>query len=214
MKDLLRDFRSAKDSMAQLQGKMTRIIGEEAVKVVKQNFDLQGYDTGQGIHAWPKRHDVTNQAYDHSRENNATRIHVSNLIKKGTTVGKRSRVIRGKSYMSTPTGRISRATNKTYKGSTYHGSNPLLLQTRTLYRSITYFPHGKGVTIGVDPGLVIYAQKMNEGGAGKWGKVAKTNTPARQYMPRPGQPPNPKILRAITSKVKYEQDKAMAAFKK
>lgn len=198
MAQLLSDFRSARNKTEKLQNALPMIIGVEAVKVVRENFDKQGYDTGTSFTAWPKRADVTNIAYDYNRVSNSW-----TLKSKG----------RGRGSFVTPSGKASKAKNK-YKGSLYSGSNPILLQTRTLYRSIAYFLSGKKVTIGVDPTLAIYAQKMNEGGKGKWGKKNATNTPARQYMPRPHEPPNIKILNRVKAKVEFEQYNAMAAFRK
>lgn len=203
MAQLVADHRKMVAELTALQKQLPRIIGTEAVRAVKQNFQLQGYDTGTNFHKWPKRSDATNWAYDYNRNPNAQRIRVT----------KSGRVIRGAKVFLTSSGRKSKAKNR-YKGSTYQSSNPLLLQTRTLFRGITYFPGPNKVTIGVDPNLIIYAQKMNEGGPGKWGKKAKTNTPARQFMPRPGQPANPKIMRWAWNKVKYEQEKIMMPFRK
>lgn len=203
MTELVNDFRATQRAMEALQKQLPRIIGTEAVRCVKQNFQLQGYDTGSNFIKWPSRSDATNWAYDNNRGTNAQRI----------SVGKNGKVRRGSKFFATPTGRQSKAKNPS-KGSDYHSSNPILLQTRTLFRGITYFPATNKVTVGVDPNLIVYAQKMNEGGRGKWGKNARTNTPARQFMPRPGQPANPKIMRWAGNKVKYEQEKIMAPFRK
>lgn len=203
MAQLVADFRAMQRQMENLHRQLPRIIGTESVRCVKQNFQLQGYDSGSSFIKWPKRSDVTNWSYDYNRNPNATGIRVT----------KSGRVIRGKAKFVTSTGRKSRAKNR-YKGSAYQSSNPILMQTRVLFRGITYFPGTNKVTVGVDPNLIIYAQKMNEGGPGKWGKKAKTKTPARQFMPRPGQPANPKIMRWAGNKVKYEQEKIMMPFRK
>jgi hypothetical protein len=164
---LLVDMKAAKEAMKKLQGNIPRIIGNEAVKVIKQNFALQGYDSGAGVTAWPQRSPATNHRY-----------------------------------------------NKRYgvKGSVYQSTNPLLKQTGILYNAIQYKIQGKLVYIGVDIGAVPYAEKMNTGGPGKWGKNA-TNTPARKYMPAKNEPPNTKMLRAIIKKIKSERDRALAPFK-
>lgn len=198
MAQLLQDFRSARNKTEKLQNSLPLIIGVEAVKVVRENFDKQGYDTGVSFTAWPKRAAVTNWSYDYNRVSNSW------TIKSG---GK------GKGQFLTPSGRKSKAKNR-YKGSVISSLNPILLQTRTLYRSIAYFLSGKKVTIGVDPSLVIYAQKMNEGGKGRWGRKAATNTPARKFMPTPHEAPNPKILARVKEKVRFEQWNAMAPFRK
>lgn len=180
LQQLLQDFRKATGEMEILKNNLPRIIGVEAVKVVKQNFQLQGYDNGFGVNKWPPRSPDTNLSYDRGR---------------GRKLGAGSR-----------------AKNQ-YKGSVFGSHNPILMQTRNLYSSIQYFLAGRNVTIGVDINIVPYAQKMNEGGTGSWGKN-KTWPPARQYVPKPGEPPNPKILKAVAGKVEFEQNKIMKAFKK
>ena len=101
-----------------------------------------------------------------------------------------------------------------YKGSVYNYGNPILLQTRNLYNSVKYIISGNMVLIGCDLNLVPYAQKMNEGGQGRGWHDSVTNTPARQFIPRPGQPPNPKMLKAIEKKMLFERDKALKLFKR
>jgi len=166
--DLVNDFKAAKDAMKRVQENIPRIIGNEAVKVIKDNFRLQGYDTGTGVSPWKQRSQATITRYD-----------------------KRSGV----------------------KGSVYQSSNQLLKQTGNLYGAIQYKVQGKAVFVGVDLGVVPYAQKMNDGGPGKWGKNA-TKTPARKYMPAGNEPPNAKMLNAFIKKLNYERDKALANFKR
>lgn len=61
---LLKDWNEACDRMKRLQKNVPRIAGAESVKVVKNNFKLQGYDTGHGINEWKQRDEKTNKAYD------------------------------------------------------------------------------------------------------------------------------------------------------
>lgn len=203
MRQLQQDFARAAAKTEKLQNNLPRIIGVEAVRIVRQNFDLQGYDTGYGIKPWARRADVTNWAYDYNRSPNASRLRYN---RKGERLS-------SKAVFVTTSGRVSHANNP-LKGSVVNGSNPILLQTRTLYKGIQYFLNGKSVTIGVDPTLIVYAKKMNEGGPGKWGKYASTNTPPRQFMPKPNEPPNKKVLDAVDKKVKFEQYEAMKDFRK
>jgi len=167
--DLARKFKEARRAMAALDAKLPRIIGTVAVQVVKNNFKLQGYDTGSGVQKWPARAEVTNRSYDY-----------------------RSSV----------------------KGSVYNSSNPILEQTRNLYNAIRYQITGKKVRIGVDLTVVPYGEKMNDGGSGTWGKYAKTETPARKYMPNDTDGPNLAFLRPIERKIKFEREKVMKEFKK
>jgi hypothetical protein len=164
---LLADMKAARAAMKALQDKLPRIIGNESVKVIKDNFRLQGYDSGTGVTPWKQRSQATNTRYD-----------------------KRYGV----------------------KASVYQSSNQLLKQTGVLYNAIQYKVQGKLVFIGVDLGVVPYAQKMNDGGPGKWGKNA-TQTPARKYMPAKNEPPNAKMLKRIIKKVESERDKALSNFK-
>ena len=174
LSDALKDWREARERMQNLTKRLPVLMGAVCVNVVKQNFILQGYDSGSGIETWPARTDATNKSYTYGR-------------KKGRKKG-------GKSN---------------YKGSVYQPTNKLLLQTRNLYNAIKHVESGQNVFIGVDLGLIPYAQKMNEGGPGHWGKNA-TNTPPRKYLPTNG--PNPKMLKAILKKVDFERNKALNYF--
>lgn len=168
LSQLLTDWRTAQGNMRKLQGNIPKIIGNVSVRVVKDNFKQQGYDSGTGTAAWPKRKPETDKRYDK---------------------------------------------RKGVKGSVYQSSNPLLTQTRNLYNSVKYYLQGKGVTVGVDLTLVPYAEKMNKGGAGNWGKN-KTNTPARKFIPENSEGPNVKILKRVQKKVETEREKALKDFKK
>jgi hypothetical protein len=53
--------------MEKLTRDLPRIIGTEAVKSVKQNFQKQGYDSGSGVTPWKPRKASTNMAYDRGR---------------------------------------------------------------------------------------------------------------------------------------------------
>lgn len=169
--DLLADFRGSKAQLEKLVADLPRIGGAEAVKVVKDNFRLQGYDSGSGVTKWPERSAATQALYD-------KRVWV--------------------------------------KGSVYSSTRRLLEQTMALLNAIKYDEQGRKVRIGVDLSLVPYAQYMNEGV--KDGSLGPhhihTETPARQYMPLPGEPANPKIMKGIYAKVQYEADKALKVFKK
>lgn len=160
LSQLLSDWRTARANMEKLSNDIPRIMGAESVKVVKDNFKLQGYDSGTGVAGWEARAEKTDKAYD-----------------------KRHGV----------------------KGSVFNSNNPILKQTRNLYNAVKYAATKTLVTVGVDLGLIPYAQKMNEGGNG---------TPARKYIPGPSEAPNIKILKRIQKKVASERNKAMKNFKK
>jgi phage gpG-like protein len=192
--DLINDIRAKSAAMKKLQDDFPRIIGVESVKIIKQNFKLQAYDSGTGVKLWTKRAKVTDTAYSYNR--NA-------------------------SYRTPVLGKKSKYQNP-YKGSVVNASRPLLTQTGNLRDSINYQVTGKTVIIGVFPNVPkagakkeahSYAKKMNEGGSGTWSH-ATTHTPARQFMPRPNDGPNPKIIKAAIKKADYEISKIMAEWKK
>ena len=64
LSEALADFRTAKKAHDKLVQNLPRIIGFESVKVVKENFKLQGYDSGAGVNGWPKRKPKTDKSYD------------------------------------------------------------------------------------------------------------------------------------------------------
>lgn len=95
-------------------------------------------------------------------------------------------------------GRYRSGKNKTYKGSVYSGSNPLLMQTHNMYNSIKYQRIGNQVQVGIDLAVIPYAKAMNK---------------TRKFMPSDGEPPNLLILSRVKKKFEYEKNKAMAALK-
>ena len=142
MKDLAtlqRDIAEARKGMQALNENLPRIIGVETVKIIKQNFDMQGYDSGKGFEKWTPRKPATNAAYDRGR----TRI------TRGPNTGKLSKYRSGK--------------NSTYKGSVYSSAKPILDQTGTLKNSIHYRAMKRRVFIGVNLSEVPYAEAHNAG---------------------------------------------------
>lgn len=67
LKQLLSDWQRARKALEQTTDNLPRIIGTEVVKVVKQNFQVQGYDSGIGVKKWVKRAKKTDAAYDANR---------------------------------------------------------------------------------------------------------------------------------------------------
>jgi len=60
---LANDIAAARKGMQTLNENLPRIMGVESVKIVKQNFTLQGYDSGNGVEKWVQRKVATNLAY-------------------------------------------------------------------------------------------------------------------------------------------------------
>jgi hypothetical protein len=192
--DLISDIRVKTAAIKKMQEDAPRIIGVESVRILKDNFRLQGYDSGNGVIKWNKRSKVTDTAYSYNR--NA-------------------------SYRTPVRDKKSKYKNP-YKGSVVSASRPIMTQTGNLRDSINYQVAGKSVTIGVFPNVKkagalqeahSYAKKMNEGGSGKWGH-ASTSTPARQFMPKPSDGPNKKIITATIKKLDFELKKIMDDWKK
>lgn len=61
---LLADWRASSERMALVERSLPRIIGSEAVRIVRHNFLLSGYDTGSGVKLWPARKLTTDLRYD------------------------------------------------------------------------------------------------------------------------------------------------------
>lgn len=139
LQDLSRDWQEARRAMQKSVEDIPRIAGIIAVKVIKQNFVGQGYNTGIGVERWVPRKASTNRAYDAGKTRNSK-------------TGKLSKYRSGK--------------NSTFKGSVFSSENPLLIQTHALMNSIQYRANKREVFIGFDEGLIPYGKRMNEGGGG------------------------------------------------
>lgn len=177
MKDLTtlaNDIAQARKGMQTLNENLPRIMGVESVKIVKYNFYIEGYDSGNGIQQWARRKVSTNLAYGGNFTHGLHRIQ-------------------------------NKKRAKQYRGSVFNAGKPLLRQTLTLFNSIHYRVSGRRVFIGVDLGLVPYAQAHNEG---------LNHEPKRQYMPYGSQKANTKILAVMKKRIDYEQAKVMRVFKK
>jgi hypothetical protein len=65
IRQLQTDFNNAANAYKKLDAQLPRIIGIEAVKVVRLNIsDVHGYDSGNGVEKWQDRSPVTNMIYD------------------------------------------------------------------------------------------------------------------------------------------------------
>ena len=184
IQQLQSDFnRATKEVQQAIKKNLPRLIGTEAVKLIKNNFTTASYFGGA---SWKRRSGATFRAYSYNRSKK----------------------------FRTKTGKASTAQNK-YKGSRYKNSNPLLLQTRRLYKSIKYKIKGNVIFIGVNDTTVNIdiTQHLNEGGKGKWGK-ATTNTPKRQFLPIGSQAMPAPMKKMIEKEFNQEFDRALKLFKK
>lgn len=195
LEQLIHDIRMKSAAMKKLTEDMPRIVGVEAVRILKENFKKGGYDDGKGYKKWNKRSPATNTAYEYNRQ---------------------------ASYRTPKLHKKSRYKNP-YKGSVVNSKRPVLVQTGNLRDSLSFKVTGKTVSIGVYPRIVniggkthdaiAYAQIHNEGGTSKWGKHS-VRVPKRQFMPRPGEGPNIKILNAVKRKYDTELDSFMKEWKR
>lgn len=64
MDDLISDFNKAHKAMVNLNNRLPRIIGHEAIEDIHHNFDTESYNNGNTVTAWPERSEKTNTAYD------------------------------------------------------------------------------------------------------------------------------------------------------
>jgi len=193
--DLLRDITTKYSEMQKLKQNMPRIIGVESVKVLKENFKKQGYDSGTGFTAWKKRSKATDTAYDYNR-----------------TSSYRTPKLHKKSKYKNP-----------YKGSVVSSKRPIMVQTGNTRDALNFQANGNKTIIGIFPRIVMiggkshdafaHAKILNEGGTGTWGRHS-TKIPKRQFMPRPQDPPNQAILNQVKKKYFFELDKFMADWKK
>lgn len=134
--DLVKDWADARKKLQQSVDSIPRIAGVIAVKIIKENFIGEEYDSGIGTTKWKPRKASTNAQYDAGKIRNSK-------------TGKLSKYRSGK--------------NGNYKGSVYSSSNPLLRQTLNLFNSINYVATNKRVFIGVNKTLVPYAEAHNQG---------------------------------------------------
>jgi len=64
---LKNDLRQAQSAIQKLEADATRVFGIIAVKNIKNNFLLQGYNSGVGFTSWVPRKAATNKAYSRNR---------------------------------------------------------------------------------------------------------------------------------------------------
>lgn len=173
LEKLLADFKQARADHAKMMESAPRIIGVESVRIIHQNFALQGYDSGNGVEKWQPRKVSTNMAYGGTFTHGVSRV----------TSTKRA---------------------KQYKGSVFNAANPILIQTRNLYNSIQYKIAGGYVFVGVNLSIVPYAKAHNLG---------LHHEPKRKFMPDTSEGINPKMIKAVQRKLKFETDGIMKRFK-
>lgn len=194
LKQLLRDLANVNKGLKDLEEKAPRIAGVEAVKWIHKNFEQQAYKGKK----WKPRSPKTNKSYD-----------------------KRSGV----------------------KGSVFNSANPILRQTGNLFDSIRYRVVNRFTFVGFNTNRIPYGEIHNEGGrimigqksrklyfykgrfaAKQKGKRRTSKTvnvkqteirmPKRQFMPKPNEPADPDLLKAVGDKIDFERNKVFNIFKR
>ena len=85
LNDLSKDFSEAAKKMQKLHEKeLLQYIGVEGVKITRENFDEQGYDTGEGKEDWKPRPEWVNKVYDNNPNYKGPVIKGSNPIAQQT----------------------------------------------------------------------------------------------------------------------------------
>lgn len=200
--DMMKDMAKAREELEALAKATPRIIGIEAVRVVKENFVKQGYDSGNGFTPWAKRKASTNKAYSRNRGAGQT----SNF--KGSVFSASKPILR-------QTNNLYDSINyKVSSGGVFIGVNLLLVPyarahneglsiNRKARTSVIHFKGGRFSTAS----SATHAQKANIG-AGSF------KMPKRQYMPLPGEKGNPKILKAAKTVIDFKTAQIMKRYKK
>lgn len=196
MNDLVRDLQKRDEALKKLERDFPRIIGIESVRIIKQNFGLQGYRaTSTGTKSWQKRSPVTDEMYDYNRT---------------------------ASYRTPKLGKKSTHRNP-YKGSVVSSKNPVLKQTGNLRDTVTYKVSGNTIEIGLwtkpvtiagkTVDTIVYGKIHNEGGTiMMFGKHA-VHMPQRQFMPTPQQGPNKLMQDTYKKEYQVRLNKIMGQWK-
>jgi phage gpG-like protein len=173
-----------------------RVIGVESVKIIKANFQAQGYKaTSAGTKKWKKRSPTTDEIYDYNRTS---------------------------SYRTPKLGKKSKHRNP-YKGSVVNSKNPILKQTGNLRDSVTYKVNGNVIEIGLwtkpvtiagkTVDTIVYGKINNEGGTVMMFGKHTVHIPQRQFMPTPRQGPNRQMLDIYKKKYSQQLNKIMGQWK-
>ena len=178
---LMHDFNKKRAALEHMQKALPAIIGNECVKVIKNNFKEQQYETGS---SWKPRTQATNTAYEYNR---TASYRTPKLGKKSKYKNPyKGSVVHANRPILVQTGNLrDSVTFKTEGQKVFIGIMPNVKKTGALQEAHTY------------------ARINNEGGQGHWGKHS-TKIPARQFMPRPSDGPSPEMIKRINKKIDSE----------
>lgn len=185
--ELVQGFDKKAKAIKQLETEFPKVIGVETVKLLKNNFKIQGYFIPG---TWKKRSKSTDIAYEYNRTQ-AYRTPKLGKVSKYKNPYKWS-VVHASRPLLVQTGNLRNSLNYNAEG-----------------KGVTIGVFRRTVKIGGKlHDALSYAKVLNEGGTGKWGKHP-TTIPARKFIPKPSEGPNGIIWTMINKKYKYELNKIM-----
>ena len=206
LQQLMADWKVASNKMQKFQQDLPRVMGEEAVKIIKQNFNLGGYDDGNGFKKWKDRGKVSKV--------------------KGTTISPDSNLLRQtlnlyNSIMHTETGRRTFVgTNTSLVPYAKIHNEGGIIQKKERSEDFTRNRHSEDVLFksGKRKGDVKFKKgrfaKGKGEGSGFTFKAHEIKIPKRQFIPANGEPPNQKIIQKISKKIISVRNEIMKDFKK
>lgn len=195
LSQLVKDFRAAKEKMDRIPLDLPRIIGKEAENIVKDNFRLQGYDSGNGLKRWKPREKKTNRGYDRRHGVKGTTINSANPILKQT--GNLRNAI--KNFVSGLTVQVGVDLDLIPYGQIHNEGGTIQKKERQ------HILHFKGNRFA----KAADAERSKDVTIG----AHEIKMPQRQFMPLPSEPANPKIMNAVKKKVDSLVKEAMKLFK-
>lgn len=124
---MLSQLRDATNGVQKLQQDLPRMAGVEWVKVVKDNFIKEGYDSGEGFKKWAPRKESTNRAYDRGRVHALKKEKVATAKKLSKATGEKADRLRA--HLQDINRRIAQAMgplvkNENGSGAVHNGGTP------------------------------------------------------------------------------------------
>jgi hypothetical protein len=185
--ELVQGFSKKAKAIKQLETEFPKAIGVETVKLLKNNFKIQGYFVPG---SWVRRSKATDTVYEYNRtaEYRTPKLH---KVSKHKNPYKGS-VVHANRPIMVQTGNLRDSLSYNAEG-----------------KSVTIGVFRRTVMIGgKEHDALSYAKALNEGDTHMWGKHS-VNLPARKFIPKPNEGPNGIIWAMIHKKYKFELNKIM-----
>jgi phage gpG-like protein len=185
--ELVINFGKKAKAIKQLETEFPKVIGVETVRMLKNNFKIQGYFTPG---TWKERSLATDIAYEYNRTA-AYRTPKLGKVSRYKNPYKGS-VVHASRPILVQTGNLRDSLTYNVEG-----------------KSVTIGVFNRMVNIGGKThNALSYAKILNEGGSHAWGKH-QVSVPARKFIPKPSEGPNGIIWIMINKKYKCELNKIM-----